>query len=137
MDFDSLANGVQLKANVNESILYLLGILNSHLLNYLHNTVAQSKNKVFAKVLAKNLKNLPIRSIDFSSYSDKAHHDKLVNLVEQMLDLHKKLAKAKAPQTITTLKRQIEATDRQIDQLVYELYGLTKKEIKIVEESVG
>ena len=33
----------------------------------------------------------------------------------------------------TTLNRQIEATDRQIDELVYELYGLTKEEIKIVE----
>jgi hypothetical protein len=30
-------------------------------------------------------------------------------------------------------KRQIEATDRQIDLLVYELYGLTEEEIKIVE----
>ena len=31
------------------------------------------------------------------------------------------------------LKRQIEATDRQIDNLVYELYDLTDDEIKIVE----
>ncbi|MHB8846309.1 MAG: hypothetical protein ACYC7L_16365 [Nitrospirota bacterium] len=33
----------------------------------------------------------------------------------------------------TALQRQIDATDRQIDQLVYELYGLTEDEIKIVE----
>jgi len=32
------------------------------------------------------------------------------------------------------LQRQIDATDRQIDRLVYELYGLTEEEIKIVEE---
>jgi hypothetical protein len=31
------------------------------------------------------------------------------------------------------LQRQIDATDQQIDQLVYELYGLTKEEIKIIE----
>ena len=31
--------------------------------------------------------------------------------------------------------RQVEATDRQIDQLVYELYGLTDEEIRIVEEA--
>ena len=30
--------------------------------------------------------------------------------------------------------RRIDATDRQIDQLVYELYGLTDEEIRIVEE---
>jgi hypothetical protein len=29
---------------------------------------------------------------------------------------------------------QIDATDRQIDRLVYELYGLTEEEIRIVEE---
>jgi hypothetical protein len=34
------------------------------------------------------------------------------------------------------LQRQIEATDQQIDQLVYELYGLTEEEIKIVEGGV-
>jgi len=32
------------------------------------------------------------------------------------------------------LQRQIDATDRQIDRLVYGLYGLTEEEIGIVEE---
>jgi len=35
------------------------------------------------------------------------------------------------------LQREIDATDRQIDQLVYELYGLTEEEIKIVETDNG
>ena len=34
----------------------------------------------------------------------------------------------------TTIQRQIDATDHQIDQLVYELYGLSSKEIRLVEE---
>ena len=34
----------------------------------------------------------------------------------------------------TALQGQIAATDRQIDRLVYELYGLTEEEIRIVEE---
>jgi hypothetical protein len=33
--------------------------------------------------------------------------------------------------------RRIDATDRQIDRLVYELYGLTAGEIKIVEEATA
>lgn len=36
---------------------------------------------------------------------------------------------------MTALQRQIDATDRQIDQLVYALYGLTNGEIRIVEEA--
>ncbi len=39
------------------------------------------------------------------------------------------------PSDQTAIQRQIDATDRQIDQLVYELYGLTDDEIKVVEEA--
>ena len=73
-----------------------------------------------------------IRTIDFSDPTDKARHDRMVELVEQMLDLHKELARATIPQTKTVLQRQIDTTDRQIDRLVYELYELTEEEIKIV-----
>jgi predicted nucleic acid-binding Zn-ribbon protein len=56
-----------------------------------------------------------------------------VKLVERILTLHQQLAAAKIEHEKTALQRQIEATDRQIDTLVYELYELTEDEIKIVE----
>ncbi len=59
----------------------------------------------------------------------------MVDLVEHMLDLHKRLNDAKNPHDKETLQRQIAATDQQIDRLVYELYELTEEEIKIVEEA--
>jgi hypothetical protein len=52
-----------------------------------------------------------------------------------MLALHQQLAKTKPGHARTVIERQIEATDRQIDQLVYELYGLTDDEIRLVEEA--
>jgi len=76
---------------------------------------------------------IPICSIDFSNVADKSRHDRMVELVERMLALHKQLAAAKVEHEKTALQRQIEATDRQIDVLVYELYGLTEEEIKIVD----
>ena len=54
-----------------------------------------------------------------------------------MLDLHKSLAAAKTAHEKTALQRQIDGTDRQIDQLVYQLYGLTEQEIKIVAEATA
>jgi len=51
-----------------------------------------------------------------------------------MLDLNKKLHSANIASE-KTMQRQIDATDRQIDKLVYELYGLTDEEIKIIEEA--
>jgi len=41
---------------------------------------------------------------------------------------------ANNPEQETRLQREIDVTDHQIDQLVYELYGLTEEEIRGVEE---
>ena len=59
----------------------------------------------------------------------------MVELVEQILALHEQLAAAKTDHTKTNVERQIDATDGQIDRLVYELYELTPHEIKIVESA--
>ena len=53
--------------------------------------------------------------------------------IEQMLDLNKKITSLKNPDEKTRLQRQLTATDEQIDNLVYELYGLTEDEIDIVK----
>ncbi len=58
-------------------------------------------------------------------------HDKMVSLVERMLALHKQ--SPRSPQEQEMVKREIESTDRGIDRLVYELYGLSEEEIRIVE----
>jgi hypothetical protein len=70
-----------------------------------------------------------------------ARHEGMVELAERMLDpsadsgqaLHKQLPKAKTPHEQESLQRTIAATDKQIDELVYELYGLTEEEIETVE----
>ena len=59
----------------------------------------------------------------------------MVALVERMLDLHRRVAKTKTGHEKTLLQRQIEATDKQIDALVYELYGLSEEEVAIVEDA--
>jgi hypothetical protein len=59
----------------------------------------------------------------------------MVSIVERMLGMNMQQFSAEGEHERTLLKRQIEATDRQIDALVYELYGLTEEEIRIVEET--
>jgi len=51
-----------------------------------------------------------------------------------MLALHKQPA-ARTPQESAMVKREVEATDKALDKLVYELYGLTEEEIGIAEGS--
>ena len=66
-----------------------------------------------------------------------ARHDRIVALVEQMLELHKRLAAARSRSDQELYQRQIDATDKEIDKLVYNLYGLTEEEIRIVEGAQG
>lgn len=52
-----------------------------------------------------------------------------------LFSLYKKLSSAKTTHEKEVIQRQIEGTDRQIDKIVYVLYGLTEEEIRVVEES--
>jgi type I restriction-modification system DNA methylase subunit/predicted type IV restriction endonuclease len=116
------------------SLKYLLGLINSSLLNFYYVKYLKSTKKVFSEIQARQLAQLPIRVLNFSDPAEKAQHDQMAALVEQMLSLHKRLPQAQTPQEKERLNRQIESTDRAIDALVYRLYGLTEEEIRIVEE---
>ena len=69
---------------------------------------------------------------DFSNLSEKAKHDKSVALVDNMLELQKKYHEARMERDKEIYERQIKFVDEQIDRLVYDLYGLTEEEIKMV-----
>jgi len=114
---------------------YFLGILNSRLMSWYflcRSNVGQRDD--FPKIVLKETRSLPIRSVDFKVRREKAQHDRMVSLVDSMLALHKQLALDKGEAQRGAIQRQIEATDREIDRLVYDLYGLTEEDIKLVEE---
>jgi hypothetical protein len=122
-----------LRDDVNEQLEYILGLLNSSLLGKLHRLIAPPKGGGFFEVKTRVMSRLPIRTIDFSNPTEKAQHDKLVTLVETMLELQKKYHEARMVQDKELYERQIKFVDSQIDRLVYDLYGLTGEEIKVVE----
>lgn len=64
---------------------------------------------------------------------DKEIHDKLVNLVDNIIALNKKLSSEKNPNTIDMINARIQAVDKAIDKIVYALYGLNEEEIKIID----
>ena len=59
----------------------------------------------------------------------------MVALVTQMLELHPRLRAAQTAHDQEMIQRQIDATDREIDAMVYELYGVGEEEIEIIEMS--
>jgi hypothetical protein len=114
--------------------LYILGILNSKLISYLYvNSSSIATKDDFRQTTLAELRKIPVRGISFTNPADKQRHKKMVKLVERMLDLNKKIGAVKVPTEKERLQREIDATDKQIDTLVYELYSLTADEAAIVE----
>jgi hypothetical protein len=112
------------------TLKFLIGLLNSRLMRFYYETSFPTLH-----VQRNEMASLPIRTINFDDPADIARHDKMVTLVERMLELNKKLSTATITADKQLYQRQIKATDQQIDMLVYELYELTEEEIKIVEEA--
>lgn len=114
------------------SIFYVLGLLNSTLLNFIFKTSIGGGLHVYPD----NIRQLPIRQINFDNPTEKSAHYEIVQLVEKMLALQKERQAVRPEDDLDrarTLNREIEKTDAEIDRRVYSLYGLTEDEIKIVE----
>jgi adenine-specific DNA-methyltransferase len=79
--------------------------------------------------------NQDVIKIPIKTPSEKYSHSEIVSLVSSLLTLHKQLPGAHTDFEKERLARQIESADHRIDELVYELYGLTAEEIKTVEGS--
>ncbi|MDO4569060.1 MAG: N-6 DNA methylase [Planctomycetia bacterium] len=119
-------------------IKYFLGLINSRFMNFIYSVMNPEQGEALAQVKKKHVEQLPVRPIDFSNPSDIAMHDKIVRRVEQILTLNRRL------QTETfvnsrereMLEREVFSLDQQIDTLVYDLYGLTEEEIRLVEQEL-
>ena len=116
-----------------EKTSYILGLINSRLLTWFYRCMNPEAGEALAEVKRQNVAALPIRPIDFTNPADVKKHDRMVSLVDRMLALVPKRRAEANPQAASQLDAQISATDRQIDRLVYDLYGLTEEEIALVE----
>ena len=123
----------QLECTNGYSNKFVLAILCSRLMNWFVYRI------IFAKAIrtmhfdAVVTDRLPVPALDLTSSSGKATHDRLVTLVEQMLDLNRQLKKSDVDDMQKSIKRQIALADKEIDAFVFALYGLTSDEIQIVE----
>jgi hypothetical protein len=115
---------------------YLCALLNSRLLDFYFKHVAATFHGGYFAANKQFIEQLPVRPIDFSHAEDNAQHDRMVRLVEQVLEAKKELAKAQTDKDKNYYGSKCAALDQQIDRLVYDLYGLTESEITIVEGSV-
>lgn len=114
----------------------LLGFLNSGLFWFCISKISipfgTRAGKFRYRLISQYMEQVPIAD---ALLADTVDAQRLVSLVDSMLALHKRLSAEHLPQRREQIQREIDATDRQIDAIVYQLYGLTKEEIAIVEEA--
>jgi type I restriction-modification system DNA methylase subunit len=109
---------------------FLLGILNSSLISFFYRNIASVYRGGYLRFFIEYMVQIPLPKMDLSQSEPGIL---VVQLVERMLAAKEELSKAKTEAETTRLERECETLDRQIDQAVYELYGLTEEEIKVVE----
>jgi hypothetical protein len=119
--------------NSDLNVLFFLALLNSTLLNFVYEIMNPEKGEALAEVKKFHVEQLPIPFLDVSKKNDREKHDKLVLLVDKMLELKQKEAAEPNQQLKTMIARQVEGVDKAIDTVVYKLYNLTEDEITVVE----
>jgi hypothetical protein len=111
-----------IRPNLGFNLRYILAIINSSLMNSIYRLMNPEIGEVFAQVKSSHIKRLPIRLLNLASKSDQRVYESLITLVNQVLEIKEADPTA-----------DVSALERQIDTLVYELYGLTAEEVAIVE----
>ncbi len=119
---------ILLKTNENSySEYFILSLINSRLLNFYYKW-----QFLGVQIKTEFLAQLPIPKLNFNNKKEKQTHDKLVSLVDQMLEVQKKYHSATSEDDKKFHKQKIDILDRKIDKLVYGLYGLTEEEIRVI-----
>jgi len=97
---------ITLRSDVKESLKYLLAVLNSKVVTLYLKHVSTPLRGGFFRYFTQFMEKMPIARLNMSDPADKDRHDRMVSLVERMLELHKQLAAAKTEYDRTNLQRQ-------------------------------
>jgi len=128
-------NGIILKNTVKEHPNYFIGILNSDISSFFISKISIFLSGGFYATNKQFAGEIPIKKIDFNDSKEKESHNKIVNFVTTMVELKKKLSVSNLKTEQDMILRQIDAIQIQINEILYELYGITaEKEKKVIED---
>jgi len=111
---------------------YVLGILNSKLMSYFLKSICAERQGGFIEQKPVYVSQVPIKK------PTKEQEIEITQHVEKMLQLNEKLLKIgdKLTDERAGIEKEIKKIDGQIDELVYEIYGITEAEKKIIENNL-
>lgn len=115
---------------------YLVAVLNSRVCHYWFEKKGKKQGDAL-QIDKGPLLEVPVIRLSNGSPAQKRTRDQLLALVDEIRRVSALMDDATVPNEVENLARQITALDRQVDQLVYELYGLTDEEIRVVEDATS
>ncbi len=110
----------------------MLGVLNSKISKFQLINICDKVQGGFYRLKIIYVKQLSIKVP--STKEEHQLHDEIINLVDSMLTLNNEKQQTTLTEKLEQLQHRIHYTDDRINNLVYELYGLTREEIEIVEK---
>ena len=118
------------------NLKFLLGLINSKLFSFYLSKRLITNVQGFPQVLMGQLEQLPIKKINPENSSEKSKHDSIIRQVDNLLQLNKDLRKVKLPNDKKSIENRISSVESKVNEIVYELYGINKKEIKLIENNI-
>jgi adenine-specific DNA-methyltransferase len=101
-----------------EQLKFILAIINSKLMNHYYKLISLESGRVMAQLDIETIEQLPIKQ------ATKEQQSEIVNLVNEMLALNKKRSAANKDEDLTFIKAELAKVDSEIDQKIYQLYGV-------------
>ena len=124
--------GIILKNKSRQNYLYLLGLLNSKLIEFFIKQKSPMFSGGYYKYHTQYLEQIPIVQ------AKEEIKTNVISLVNRLISLNKKLTEIgdKKTDDKTKIENEIERTDTEIDKIIYDIYGMTKDERVIIEKAV-
>ena len=123
----------QLSNNSNLSSRFISAILNSKLISWYTYSFIYARAIMTMQFDNPVTSRIPMPVIDLSNSSHKEVHDKIVVLVDNIIELNKKVNTEKNPNSLNMINRQISACEKQLDNLIFSIYNLNDDEKRIIE----
>jgi hypothetical protein len=124
---------VYLKELCEYSINFLLAVINSKLNQFIWQKTNYDEKRTFPKIKKEAILSISIPVIDFTKPEEKGKYDQITQLVANLLKLNEQIHSIQLDTQLQQIQRAIDHAEKMIDQLVYELYGLTEEEIGVIE----
>lgn len=126
-------NNILLRPEAQYDIKFILALLNSNLFCFYYRKNFSNDSSLTVNISKTYLDKLPVIKLDFADKVEENKYKEIVNLASRLLELNQQLPTLTLESDRQFLKGKIDFCENRINQLVYELYGLTEEEIEIVE----